>query len=275
MPSLVLPPRATPDSEAVADSAIADGWSVFRLSSWRPTVGAIKGDIVLYGDPLFVSIVSEPLGVAPLSPAADWLSTLSVEHVQRQVEFTTLEVARRSSVPKFVKPAFDKCFPARVVSSGHDLPGEDLADFDTPVLVSEPVQWEVEFRFFIAAGKIVASSPYLEGGRLAQSPDGRWNTSKCDQRDAFDFVVSVLRTSGDTLPPGVALDVGMIAGRGWAVVEANAAWGSGLYGCDPSAVLSALQLASTPRAGVNRKLERWAFNPVWSPERSRRIPPSQ
>ncbi|MBD1904208.1 MULTISPECIES: ATP-grasp domain-containing protein [Cyanophyceae] len=39
------------------------------------------------------------------------------------------------------------------------------------------------------------------------------------------------------------IDVGVIQGRGWAVVEQNAAWGAGLYGCDPIEVLEVLRYA--------------------------------
>ncbi|MEP0802688.1 hypothetical protein NDI37_21395 [Funiculus sociatus GB2-A5] len=39
------------------------------------------------------------------------------------------------------------------------------------------------------------------------------------------------------------MDVGVIQGRGWAVVEQNAAWGAGLYGCDPIEVLEVLRYA--------------------------------
>lgn len=49
------------------------------------------------------------------------------------------------------------------------------------------------------------------------------------------------------LPPAVALDVGLIRDRGWAVVEANAAWGSGIYGCDPREVLKVVGRACVPR----------------------------
>jgi hypothetical protein len=48
------------------------------------------------------------------------------------------------------------------------------------------------------------------------------------------------------LPRTAVLDVGIIADRGWAVVEQNAAWGSGIYGCDPVRVLEVLQYAAVP-----------------------------
>ena len=40
------------------------------------------------------------------------------------------------------------------------------------------------------------------------------------------------------------LDVGLIKGRGWAVVEPNECWGAGVYGCMPSKILEVL-LAAT------------------------------
>ncbi len=48
------------------------------------------------------------------------------------------------------------------------------------------------------------------------------------------------------LPRAVVVDVGLIAGRGWAVIEFNAAWGAGLNGCDPEKVLPAILAASAP-----------------------------
>jgi len=46
------------------------------------------------------------------------------------------------------------------------------------------------------------------------------------------------------LPQATAIDVCIICGRGWAVVEQNAAWGS-LYGCDRIQVLKVLRYAVT------------------------------
>lgn len=42
----------------------------------------------------------------------------------------------------------------------------------------------------------------------------------------------------------IVVDVGEIFGRGWAVIEANAAWGSGIYGCDPGRVLDVIRHAT-------------------------------
>jgi hypothetical protein len=45
----------------------------------------------------------------------------------------------------------------------------------------------------------------------------------------------------------VVLDVGVVEGKGWVIVEANAVWGSGLNGCDPSAMASCVMAATRPK----------------------------
>jgi len=37
------------------------------------------------------------------------------------------------------------------------------------------------------------------------------------------------------------IDVGRIKGKGWAIIETNQAWASGLYGCGPMQVLKVLE----------------------------------
>ncbi len=57
------------------------------------------------------------------------------------------------------------------------------------------------------------------------------------------FVEKMLADPRVVLPRAVVLDVGVIDGRGWAAVELNAAWGSGLYGCDAAEALQVLREA--------------------------------
>ena len=45
-------------------------------------------------------------------------------------------------------------------------------------------------------------------------------------------------------PPAFALDVGIIRDRGWAVVECNECWASGIYACDPIRVFETLVSAA-------------------------------
>jgi hypothetical protein len=61
------------------------------------------------------------------------------------------------------------------------------------------------------------------------------------------FVRAVLADGRVDLPRTAVLDVGVISGRGWAVIEQKAAWGSGLHGCDPVQVLEVLRHATPIR----------------------------
>ncbi|AKF10401.1 hypothetical protein DB32_007550 [Sandaracinus amylolyticus] len=60
------------------------------------------------------------------------------------------------------------------------------------------------------------------------------------------------------LPPTVVIDVGRIEGRGFAVVEANAAWAAGICGCDPDAVLRAVARTCVPTSSLDDITRRWA-----------------
>ena len=107
---------------------------------------------------------------------------------------------------------------------------------DDQVYVAEPVHFAQEWRLFVAEGRIFAASRYAVDGRpAAPTEEGR--------ADAEAFGRQVLASAaGASLPP-VALDVGWIEGRGWAVVELNPAAESALYGADPGAVLEVLRRA--------------------------------
>src|SRR4051794_1996149 len=107
MPTVVLPPRFTPDTIAVGHAALAAGWALERLPSWRVPEWLRGQDVVLYGEPLFAAVVADELGLALLEPPFDWLPKLAAEHRRREVRFATLEEARRLQQPAFVKPADD------------------------------------------------------------------------------------------------------------------------------------------------------------------------
>lgn len=246
VPVLVLPPRYTNDSNDLWRAAVAADWDIVRLPNWR-VPGELKEElrgreVALYGEPLFVAVVAEALGREPVEPPLDFLATVPFELRERGVGFGTLAEARELAGPVFIKPASEKTFEAKVYSSGAALPPLDTLEPETAVLWSEPVLWTAEFRCFICEGAVLTISPYWRGSITAQSADGSWPATVEELESARDFAGRVIAVA--TLPPAVVLDVGVIAGRGWAVIEANPAFGCGLYGCDATEVLKVLQRAS-------------------------------
>jgi hypothetical protein len=242
MPTLILTPRFSSDSQALWRAAGQLGWGVERLSSWRvPDELRSVPEPVLYLEALFGPTLAEQFGLRLLEPPVDWLPQLPEEYRKRRVALTTFGAARLLTEPAFIKPPNDKSFLASVCT-GPELPHG--YDEDSPVLVAEVVTWEKEFRCFVLDRQPRTLSVYLRGGEL-QREQG-FAASEAELAEAESFVRTVLGDARVDLPRAAVLDVGVIAGRGWAVVEQNAAWGSGLYGCDPGQVLEVLRHAAVP-----------------------------
>lgn len=242
MPTLILTPRFTEDSQALWRAAIALGWSVERLPSWRVPEALLSApDPVLYLEGMFGPTLAKQFGLRLLEPPIDWLSNLANEYRRRSVSLSSLGAARQLTEAAFIKPPNDKSFPAQVYV-GADLPtGYDEA---SPVLVAEIVRWEKEFRCFILDRELMTISVYLRHGRLQRESNF---AASCEElQEAEQFLSTVLTDDRVPLPRAAVLDVGFIADRGWAVVEQNAAWGSGIYGCDPIQVLEVLRHAAVP-----------------------------
>ncbi len=256
MPTLVLSPRYCHDTESVRHAALHAGWDVERLLTWRAPDWLRDFDPVLYGEPLFAAVVAEALDLALLEPTQDWLITLPDEFLIRQIRYGTLGEARMES-RAFIKPADDKCFTAKVYERGSEIPDSDALTDATPVLISEPVHWTLEFRSFILERELLTISPYLRDGELCQDTKGQWVATETELSHAEGFIHNVLADERVALPPAVVIDVGLIAKRGWAVVEANAAWGSGIYGCDPDRVLKVIRRACIDRDAVTASERRW------------------
>jgi hypothetical protein len=242
MPTLILTPRFTEDAQALWRAAGRLGWDVQRLASWRvPEEMRSAAEPVLYLEVLFGPTLAEQFGLRLSEPAIDWLPRLPEEYRKRQVRLTTLGQARSITEAAFIKPPNDKSFPAGVYT-GAGLP--QGYDEDSPVLVAEVVTWEKEFRCFVLDRRVRALSVYLRAGRLQREFD--FAQSESEAAEARSFAEAVLADERVDLPRAAVLDVGVIAGRGWAVVEQNSAWGAGIYGCDPEQVLEVLRFAAVP-----------------------------
>jgi hypothetical protein len=263
MPTLVLPPRFTEDTNLVRKAAIEAGWDVERLSGWQPPPELRNADPVLYGEPLFAAVVADTLGLSLIEPPFHWLTTLSDHWTCRQIRFTTLGDARNECHRMFIKPADDKCFPARVYESGSELPSTEILPDETPVLISEPVRWGVEFRCFVLRRELQTHSIYSRDGELAQREDGTWDSTATEHEQAQEFICDLLADHDVAIPPATVIDIGMIVDRGWAVVESNPAWGSGIYGCDPSLVLGVIRRTCLARDHLTPADAEWV--PIRSP----------
>jgi len=156
-----------------------------------------------------------------------------------------MQEARAISEPRFIKSAVGKEFDARIYSSGKDLPRGSMIDGSLPVLVQDIVQFDVEYRCFVSDRVVRTASSYWRHGKEPRDENGNWSTSELEP--ATEFCTAFLNDPAVQTPDACVVDVGYIQGRGWAVIESNAAWSSGIYGCDGADVLNVLRRACKPQ----------------------------
>jgi hypothetical protein len=248
---LITQPRVgTSHNEILALQIAAKelGWEVLSApSGWRldeeMTKSGIKG--VPYGSQTFCEVIAQQMDWTLKQNSFDWLARLPQGYLKRKVEFMTLGEAKLITERKFIKPADDKCFEAKVYEPGTFKPHEIIQD-DYPVLVSEPVEFTLEYRTFVCGNKVKTWSNYIYNGHIADPK--LWEAVPAYEEMPQEFVQDMLYWNDASTEPAV-IDVGYIPGKGWAIIETNQAWASGLYGCDP---LKALQVMEQSCERVSR-----------------------
>jgi hypothetical protein len=222
------------------------GWEVFPApSGWRLDdeliARGLKG--VPYGSQTFGEVIAQQMGWTLKQNSFDWLAKLPIEYTKRKIEFMTLGEAKKITERKFIKPADDKCFDAKVYEAGEFQPHAIIQD-DYPVLVSEPVEFTLEYRCFVEMNRVRTWSNYIYNGHIADPK--LWEAVPANAECLpHEFVQDMLywEDGVDTVPSVV--DVGYIPGKGWAIIETNQAWASGLYGCDPERALKVMEQSCT------------------------------
>jgi len=226
--TLLIPDKPDEERDAVANAWRASGGDVMRLARfWEPP--ALKRESVcLYGGSNFSLVVAQKLGLELISPADDWLLKLDSKWLKRRLFSRSLAEIESVFFPIFAKPYVPKIFRAAVFSSSQELADECRGlEMETKLLFGEVVRFEAEARAFVAGQQLLDCQIYEGSG---------------ERHGAEGFIHSFLQE--ESLPPTCVIDVGFVAGRGWAIVEANASWGAGLNGCDARRVLPAIASAT-------------------------------
>jgi hypothetical protein len=240
---LVLSARDTIDRRTIQAACQAAGQPARALSSWRvPDELRGRSDVRLYAEALFAEVVADPLGLALLSPADDWLAHLPPEFLGRSVTVTTLGEARAGRFPMFLKSVEDKLagFASAVYSTADELPAD--ASDALRLFRADPVRMDRELRLFCVDGQVVAGSGYWKDGAAWQIP-----LSQSGLEDAARALIDrVWGISQARLPRACVIDVTDIAGE-LVVLEGNGAWGAGLYASDATSALPCILGATLPR----------------------------
>jgi hypothetical protein len=235
------------------------GWEVYPADgSWRLSEELIaSGKVgVPYGSWTFCEVIAQQMGWELKRNTFDWLAKLPIKYTKRKVEFMTLAEAKKITERKFIKPADDKCFDAKVYEPGTFNPAAIIED-NYPTLVSDPVEFTMEYRCFTDGWTAKTWSNYIYHEHLADPKywDAVPATAECLPHEFLNKCLQDISTEWDNgggnpvsmlkIPGTVpsVVDVGFIPGKGWAIIETNEAYASGLYGCDPVEAIQVMKAA--------------------------------
>lgn len=258
MPSLICSSRYTIDSQILRKAAQDLGWETLRLDGntipewFDPPDDQIA---FFYTAPAAFDIARQ-LGRQLTGCQSDWTCCLPPEFLLRELRQTSLKQALSGGERRFVKHSVSKAFPAQVYDDTSLTEATRALHPDSLVHVGEPVTWTHEFRCFVANQSIQTVNPYVYDGQIVASRDSPAAVPQSELDQVQAFAGRVLTHPGVETPPAFVLDVGLIAGRGWAVVECNECWASGIYDCDPARVLETLLCGS---AVIGTLEDRWDF----------------
>ncbi|RMG11038.1 MAG: DUF4343 domain-containing protein [Planctomycetota bacterium] len=228
---LIISNKPDRERDAVAEVWEVGGGEVLRLGRFWDPPPVERDRVRVYGSDSFSMVLAQRLDLELTSPRDEMIAELDASWLKRDLRAMTLADLAPTAFPIFVKPVTPKLFRASVYESHPALVTEcqGLED-STAVLVSEIVTFEAEARTFVLEGEALTCSVY-EG--------------TADATEAKAYVNDLVQAA--EFPNTCVLDVGLIAGRGWALVEANAAWGAGLNGCDPLEAAKCIARASKAR----------------------------
>lgn len=242
MPSLICSSRYTIDSQVLRKAAQALGWETLRLdgSQIPDWFDPPDDQIAFFYTAPHVFDIGRQLGRTLLGCNPDWAVNLPAELLRRELHQMPLAEAIDSINHHFVKHAVSKAFPAAVYDRPALIEATSKVHPRSLVHVGEPVRWTHEFRCFVAQGQVMTLSPYVYDGEIVADYDSFPAMTDEQLTEVAAFASSVLEHPDVDYPAAFVLDVGKIDGRGWAVVECNECWASGIYACNPAAVLETL-----------------------------------
>ena len=232
--NLLIPDKPDVERDAVAQAFETCGGTVHRIARFWDPPHFEPSAVRVYGADAFCMVLQQKIGFTLCSPSDELLLTVPSRFLNRQIFRQTLGETPSADFPAFIKPVIPKQFRGAVYESSTAVAAECRGlPPDTAIVVAEAVAFTAEVRSFVLDGVVLDLAVY-------EGPS--------DAAGAGEFVEAL--TKSMSLPRTVVVDVGLIDGRGWAVVEFNAAWGAGLNGCDAEKVLPAIVAASGSHQGT-------------------------
>ena len=239
---LIITPNYKGEVKLLAKTAQALGWEIYR-GGWRIPDHLLKRPGAVYGEQFFCEVVADQMNWKLVANPLNWLAKLPETYTARKVSFMKLSEARNITEEKFIKPADDKCFEAKVYASGKDLTtNPDLND--APTLVSDVMKFTSEYRCVVKDRRVITSCCYLYKDYRVVEPEINKPINYLVNYDAVvNFVNTMLADESVECAESTVIDVGRFKKDTYAVIESNPVYASGVYGCELVAMLDALKTA--------------------------------
>ncbi len=232
---VALSPMYTGDSNILKKASLRSPYELSRFNSKLNVPEEFSKDVVaVYGEDIYAEIVAEQCNLTLTKPDDHWLSIISEEFAKRKISYGPLKDFVNEG-PVFIKCSDFKSFKAGVFDQVTDIKGFDSLDPEIMVFTSEVVEWELEVRCFVLKGEIKTFSSYWRNNVYDDRP-----IAEHEKHELFEFFSRFMQRYAETLPKAIVLDFGIIRGKGWALIEANPAWCSGLYACNPEKALEVI-----------------------------------
>lgn len=225
----------TEDSNNLKKASIHSPYELNRFNAkWNVPEEFREDVIAVYGEDIYAEIVADQCGLTLMKPDDNWLSLISEEFTKRKISYGQMK-DYIDQENMFIKCSDFKSFKAGVYQKVTDIKGFDTVDLNSTVFTSEVVEWLLEVRCFVLHGEIKTYSSYWRNDAFDMNP-----LSEREENDMSVFFDLFIRKYASTLPPAIVLDFGSIKEKGWALIEANPAWCSGLYACNAEKVLEVI-----------------------------------
>ncbi|SHF45574.1 ATP-grasp domain-containing protein [Chryseobacterium sp. OV279] len=232
---IALSPMYTEDSNNLKKASINSPYELNRFNAkWNVPEEFREDVIAVYGEDIYAEIVADQCRLTLMKPDDNCLSLISEEFTKRKISYGQMK-DYIDQENMFIKCSDFKSFKAGVYQKVTDIKGFDTVDLNSTVFTSEVVEWLLEVRCFVLHGEIKTYSSYWRNDAFDMNP-----LSEQEENDLFIFFDSFIRKYASTLPAAIVLDFGIIKEKGWALIEANPAWCSGLYACDAEKALEVI-----------------------------------
>lgn len=189
------------------------GFDIIEVESFENL--KVRENHIFLGSIHFIHQALQQLRIG-IPPPLDYPVSLQAFYGRKIYASTISQISNNpESWNVFIKPKGHlKKFTGRLVKSTADLIGTSDYELDTPIWVSEPVNFIAEWRAFVRYGEVIGVRQYR----------GDWRCS-------YDYKVIEKAVSAFTdSPKAYALDFGLTTDGRILVVEANEGYSIGSYG---------------------------------------------